>query len=179
MFVIYSSCNFLLIILIMEVKLLPTETAARWKQIETSGRIVSVPNSLFSFLLALQQDLGFSGRSAFSLLLHIYFVKDLKTSFQNTSFRELPPLAYAYLLTYIWVQELYPFLNRLFQSYGYTLAYIKMHNISLPHLYTCLGMHVHNVEYNWLIFLQRPDLHMQLLISVQQMHTCIFISQSL
>lgn len=54
MFVIYSSCNFLLIILIMEVKLLPTETAARWKQIETSGRIVSVPNSLFSFLLALQ-----------------------------------------------------------------------------------------------------------------------------
>lgn len=58
LFVIYSSYNFLLIC-IMEVRLLPTETAARWKQIETSGRIVSVPNSLLGFLLALQKDLGF------------------------------------------------------------------------------------------------------------------------
>lgn len=54
LFVIYSSCNFLLIICIVEVRLLPTETAARWEQIETSGRIASVPNSLLGFLLALQ-----------------------------------------------------------------------------------------------------------------------------
>jgi len=54
LFVIYDSCNFLLIIRIMEVRLLPTETAGRWKQIETSGRIASVPNSLLGFPLALQ-----------------------------------------------------------------------------------------------------------------------------
>lgn len=78
LFVIYSSCNFL-IIRIMEVRLLPTETAARWKQTETSERIVSVPNSLLGFLLP-----ELSGKAGFSLLLHIYFVKDLKTNIQNT-----------------------------------------------------------------------------------------------
>lgn len=50
LFIIYSSCNSLLIIRIIEVRLLPTETAARWKQAETSGRIASVPNSLLGFL---------------------------------------------------------------------------------------------------------------------------------
>lgn len=83
LFIIYSFCNFLLIICIMEVRLLPTETAGRWKQAETSGRIVSVPNSLLGFLLALLQDLGLSGRSGFSLVLHIYFVKDVKQIFRT------------------------------------------------------------------------------------------------
>lgn len=44
---------------------------------------------------------------------------------------------------------------------------------------SCLWMHVHIVVFDWLIFLQLPALPVQLLISVQQMHTCIFISQPL
>lgn len=71
LFVIYSSCNFLPVIGIMDVRLLAAGTAGRWKQTETSGRIASVPKSLLGFLLALQWDLGLSGGSGFSLL-HIF-----------------------------------------------------------------------------------------------------------
>lgn len=77
LFVISSSCNFLLVIRVIRVRLSPTETAAGWTQAETSGRIASAPNNPSGFLLALQQDPGISGGSGFSLLLPIYFVKDL------------------------------------------------------------------------------------------------------
>lgn len=50
----YSSCNFLLIICSVEGRLLPLETAAKWKQTETSGGIASVPNSLLGTVSALQ-----------------------------------------------------------------------------------------------------------------------------
>ena len=73
----------------------------------------------------------------------------------------------------------FTFFYLIFQSYGYALAYLKMHNTSLPHLCPCLWMHVHDVAHSWLILLQLPAVHMQLLVSVQQMHTCIFISQAL
>lgn len=68
LFVIYSSCNFLPVVGIMDVRLLAAGTAGRWEQTETSGRIVAVSNSLLGFLLALQWALGLSGRSGFSLL---------------------------------------------------------------------------------------------------------------
>lgn len=64
-------------------------------------------------------------------------------------------------------REIVASIELIFQSCGYALTYIKMHNISLLLLCTCLWMLVHNVVYNWLISLQLPDLHMQLLISVQ------------
>lgn len=59
LFVIYSSCNFLPVIGIMDIRILAAGTAGRWKQTETSGRIASVPKSLLGFLLALQWDWGF------------------------------------------------------------------------------------------------------------------------
>lgn len=68
LFVIYSSCNFLPVVGIMDVRLLAAGTAGRWEQTETSGRIVAVSNSLLGFLLALQWALGLSSRSGFSLL---------------------------------------------------------------------------------------------------------------